>query len=491
VDSVETDETTYVEGRAGVSKAHMQGVTEPGTPVRLPTSRIPRELRAYRAWALAHRLPGGVRDDAFVELVQRIEGGVRHRCPPVQLLPDGEEAFHDVVSWLEEAQDEILVETYILRDDRIGATVKAALAAAAGRGVRVCVLADAVGSLNTRDTFWTALEADGVIVRLFHRLRHVPLEALRRDHRKIIVIDRRVAYVGGMNIGEEYGSSIGKHEDAWRDTFMRVEGTVAEELAAVFAEGWDRAKGPPLPGLEYVSWSEGIMVPPHDTVEALGAHALRARVERKVGQLRDRRRGRRVRRGVDVWNAPDAGSAGAVLVLDSRPGRGQREMLAVMSALVGGARERLWVTTPYFAPPSRALTLLAGAARRGIDVRLLLPGPRTDVPIVRHAAHGAYAKLLRSGVRVFEYQRATLHAKTVVVDGHASIVGSSNLDFRSFWLNAECNLLVFDDECGAGLERAFLTDCEGSEEITRAAWRRRTLVHRVLDRGARALRFAL
>jgi len=489
---VKPDHTAYGSVGSQVSAVPVAApgaISHPGPA--MPSSRIPRELRAYRTWALAQRIPGGVRDDAFIDLVQRIEGGLRHHCPPVHLLPDGEEAFHDVVCYLDEARDEILVETYILRDDRIGATVKAALAAAAARGVRVCVLADAVGSLATKDKFWTALEADGVNVRLFHRLRHVPLEALRRDHRKIIVVDRSVAYVGGMNIGEEYGSSIGKHEDAWRDTFMRVEGSVARELAAVFAEGWDRAKGPPLPGLEYVSWSEGIAVPTHDTVQALSARALRARVERNVGRLRDRRRGRRVRRGGDVWNREDPESAGAVLVLDSRPGRGQRETLAVMSALVGGARERLWVTTPYFAPPSRALTLLAGAARRGIDVRLLLPGPRTDVPIVRHAAHGAYARLLGSGVRVFEYQRATLHAKTVVVDGHASIVGSTNLDFRSFWLNAECNLLVFDDACGAGLERAFLNDCEGSEEITRAAWKTRTLMHRLIDRGARALRFAL
>ena len=162
-----------------------------------------------------------------------------------------------------------------------------------------------------------------------------------------------------------------------------------------------------------------------------------------------------------------------------------------MSALVGGARERLWVTTPYFAPPTRALTLLAGAAARGIDTRLLLPGPRTDVPLIRHAAHGAYAMLLRAGVRVFEYQRATLHAKTVVVDGHAGIVGSSNLDFRSFWLNAECNLLLFDDACGTALEEAFLADCEGSEEITMTAWRKRGFAHRLADRAARAVRFAL
>jgi cardiolipin synthase len=166
-------------------------------------------------------------------------------------------------------------------------------------------------------------------------------------------------------------------------------------------------------------------------------------------------------------------------------------MLTILVALAGAARERLWITTPYFAPPTRALKLLAAAAHRGVDVRLLLPSERTDVPIVRHAAHGAYQYLLERGVRIFEYQRATLHAKTLVVDGYASLIGSSNLDFRSLWLNAECNVLLFDDACGASLERAYHADLEGSVEITAAMWRQRTMWHRITDRVARALRWAL
>ncbi len=481
---METDKEQYEHTASTVS-------TGGASRTRLSGGKIPRELRAYRTWALAQRFADGVRDPAFLDLVRRIEGGVIHRCPPVRLLADGEEAFREVVQGLDEATEEILVETYILRDDRIGATVQAALAAAARRGVHVYVLADAVGSLGTKDSFWTELEAQGVTLRLFHRFRHVPLQVLRRDHRKIIVVDRKVAFTGGMNIGEEYGSSITKHNDAWRDTFMRVEGSVARELAAVFAEGWDRAKGPALPGLEYVSWSDEALIPPPDSLNIPGEERVRSMVGRSMGRRRDRRRGRRVRRADTVDNPSDIDSAGNVLVLDSRPGRGQRETLAVMSALVGGARERLWVTTPYFAPPTRALTLLAGAAMRGVDVRLLLPSERTDVPLVRHAAHGAYTRMLKSGVRIFEYQRATLHSKTVVVDGYASIVGSSNLDFRSFWLNAECNLLIFDGACGRSLEETFEKDCEGSREITRAEWRKRGTVHRMLDRAARGLRFAL
>lgn len=458
----------------------------------MATDRLPRELRVYRAWAIAHRLPQGVRDGDFHLLVQRIMRSPLHECPGTQLLVDGALAFAAMLTAIDAAQEELLLETYILRDDQMGESVRSALARAVARGVRVCVLADAVGSLETKDTFWDNLKADGITVRLFHRLRYLPFEALRRDHRKIIVADRRVALTGGMNIGEEYGSSIHRREDAWRDTLIRVEGPVAAELAAVFAEGWDRAQGPPLPGLEYVSWSERSGAESARLQEparaAWSARALRSSVEQRLAKRRDRRRGRRVLRPTA---AADVDSLSAALVLDARPGRGQREVLAVLASLVGAARQRVWITTPYFAPPSRALSLMRAAARRGVDVRLLVPGERTDVALVRHAAHGAYAALLSSGVRVFEYQRATLHAKTIVVDGHAGVVGSTNLDFRSFWLNAECNVLLFDDALAGALEKSFLDDCAGSTEITAPQWAFRTWRHRIGDWLARQLRWAL
>lgn len=453
--------------------------------------RIPRELRAWRAWGAARQLADGVRDPAFRALVQQVDRGPVHACPPVRLLPDGEEAFARMRQAIGQAREEVLIETYILRDDRLGESVQGALIAAAQRGVRVCVLADAVGSLSTADRFWNTLEQGGVQVRLFHRFWHHPLEALRRDHRKLLVIDRAMAFTGGMNIGEEYGSSIKRRRDAWRDTFIELAGSVARELAAVFAEGWDRARGPVLPGLEYVSWSEGVIHAPVGVGSLAAMRALPARLQSRVqarlGKRRDQRRGRKVRREGD---APEDDASG-IVVLDPRPGRGQREMLTVLAALVGAARERLWITTPYFAPPTRALTVLAQAAMRGVDVRLLLPSERTDAPIVRHAAHGAYAYLLSHGVRVYEYQRATLHAKTMVVDGYVSMVGSSNLDFRSFWLNAECNVLVFDERCGQTLEAIYKTDLAGSNEITRDDWRARTPGHRLYDAFARALRWAL
>ena len=173
-------------------------------------------------------------------------------------------------------------------------------------------------------------------------------------------------------------------------------------------------------------------------------------------------------------------------MLDSRPGRGHGEMASVLAALVGASRKRLWIANSYFAPNRTAIRLLARAAQRGVDVRLLLQGP-SDIPLVRHAGHGNYSELLASGVRIFEYQSAVLHAKTIVVDDYVSVIGSSNLDFRSFYFNAECNVLIFDYVSGETMAQAFLEDLGQSTEIRIETWNRRPLMHRCFDAVAHCL----
>jgi cardiolipin synthase len=328
------------------------------------------------------------------------------------------------------------VESYIFKDDSVGVGFRDTLVGLARRGVAVRVLADAFGSGKTRSAFWEPLEAAGAQFRLFHPWYKGLLNAAVRDHRKIVVVDRAVAFTGGMNIGEEYGSSMrdsgGK---AWRDTHCRVEGLSAWEMAVVFSEGWNRAGGAPFA-------IDPIPIPPSE---------------------------------------PDQ-----VLLLDSRPGRGHEETAAVLAAIVGAARRRIWITNAYFAPGRRAVESLCRAARRGVDVRLLLPG-KSDVPLVRHAAHGYYGDLLRKGVRVFEYEAAILHAKTMVADGLVSVVGSSNLDFRSFRFNAECNLGVISRDVGGALEAAFEQDLSRSVEIHAKLWQARPWWHHLGDAGARLL----
>ena len=403
---------------------------------------LPRALRPRRVGRLAAALPDGVRDPGFEVLLRRIDTSPIHRGNAVTLYFDGAEAFAAMCAAIGEAREEVLLEAYILKDDAVGRALADALADAVRRGVRARVLADAFGSSATRGAFWRELEERGIDVRLYHPLFPYLWYQPFRDHRKILAVDRRVAFTGGMNIGEEYGSSLGhpKHGGTWRDTHARLEGPAAWEMAVVFREGWEGAGGAPF------------QIPPL----ALAPHG-----------------------------APVPAGA-SLLVLDSAPGRGHEETASVLAAAIGASRERFWLTNAYFAPRRDALPLLAEAARRGVDVRLLLPGV-SDVPLVRHAGHGSYRHLLKHGVRIFEYGASVLHAKSFVADRYLSMVGSTNMDFRSFHFNAECNIVALDAGVAGTLDARFETDLADAAEITLESWDRRTRTHKTGDALARML----
>lgn len=400
--------------------------------------KLPPELRARRVGRLARDLPLGVEDPGFELLLRRIDrspilGGNR-----VEVFTGGAEAFAAMRKAAFAAEREILLESYIFKDDATGRLFLDEAADAIRRGAEVRVLADAVGSLDTPARFWREMAGRDVDALLFNPFFRRPwwLQPFR-DHRKILVVDRKVAFTGGMNIGEEYGSPRPQPGSAWRDTHVRVEGPAAWEMAVVFSEAWIRTGGQPFT----------IEPLPADETDAAGAR---------------------------------------ILVLDSRPGRGNAQSASVLAAIVGAARRHLWITNAYFAPGRLGIDLLGEAAGRGVDVRLLLPG-WTDVPLLRHAAHGYYADLLARGVRVFEYGGHVLHAKSLVADGYASVVGSTNLDFRSFVFNAECNLVILDRATGARMEEIFRDDLAASKEILPREWRSRSLPHRLGDRLARGL----
>jgi len=384
---------------------------------------------------LAARLTEGVRDAGFERLVQRIDTGPIHWGQKVQVFCDGGAAFASMLDAIENAREEVLLETYILRDDAAGHQILERLGRAAARGVVVRVLADAFGSWTTKPSFWKTMRQLGIQARLFHPFWAHVWDHLVRDHRKVIVVDRHVGFTGGMNVGNEYGSSGREEGRRWRDTHARIEGSTAWEMAVVFREGWVRAGGEPF------------------VISAQG---------------------------------PSDGQGARTLVLDSRPGRGYAETAAVLAAIVGACQRRLWVTNSYFAPTRTLLELLASAAHRGVDARLLLPGV-TDIPLVRHAGHGCFSELLNAGVRVFEYQATVLHAKTLVADDYVSVIGSSNLDVRSFRFNAECNVLVLDEGTARDMAAAFEADLRDSIEIRLPQWRQRPWWRRVRDALARHL----
>ena len=400
--------------------------------------KLPPELRAGSVGRIAGALPLGVEDPAFELLLRRIDRGPILGGNRIEVFTRGVDAFASMQAAVLAAGREIVLESYIFKDDSTGRLFLEEAAAAARRGVSVRVMADAAGSLGTRARFWHEMESHGIEVRLFNPLfRRFWWFQPFRDHRKIVVVDRRTAFTGGMNIGEEYGSPRTRPGQVWRDTHVRVEGPAAWEMAVVFAEAWTRAGGRPF--------------------------------------------------DIEPLPAEEAVAPGArTLVLDSRPGRGAAGSAAVLAAIVGAARRTVWITNAYFAPGRIGVEVLGEAAGRGVDVRLLLPG-WTDVPLLRHAAHGYYSDLLARGVRIFEYGGKVLHAKSLVADGYASVVGSTNLDFRSFVFNAECNLVVLGHETGARMEEIFREDLESSREILPSDWRRRRVPHRLGDRLARCL----
>jgi cardiolipin synthase A/B len=401
--------------------------------------RLPKALRAENVATLAGALPGGLADPAFEELLTRIETSTVLAGNRVRVYTDGTEAFDAMLTAIDGAREEVLLEAYIFRDDDTGLAFRDALVRASERGARVRVLADGLGSFDTGETFWASMQSRGVETRTFHPLLARFWDFAFRDHRKILVVDRRTGFTGGMNIGVEYGSSRRSKRrargHAWRDTQVRVEGPTAWEMAIVSGEGWERAGGAPL-DLQPFSESDG----------------------------------------------PGA----RILTLDTRPGRGTDEMASILTAIASASRRRLWITNAYFAPKQGALTRLAAAVQRGVDVRLLLPGV-SDVPLVRRAGRGYYAALLERGVRIFEYGAAVLHAKCLVADEHVAVVGSTNLDYRSVDFNAELNLVMLCPSTTAALAQAFERDLEGSAEILGDDWKRRPLLEKLGERLARCL----
>ncbi len=396
--------------------------------------RLPPELRVGTVGKLAAALREGLRDPGFAVLLRRIDESPILEGNRVRAFFRGPETFDAMRAVVDAAREEVLVESYIFKGDATGRSFLETLGRAVGRGVRVRVLADAFGSMTTQRAFWKEMRARGIEVRLFNPLfPHLLLQPFR-DHRKILVVDSRTAFTGGMNIGDEYGSSLSEHGGPWRDTHVRVDGPAAWGMAIVFTEAWHAAGGSPV------------------VLQPL---------------------------------APETGGV-AILVLDSRPFRGTGEITSALAAIAAAARRRLWITNAYFAPRWRAIERLGEAARRGVDVRFLLPG-KSDVPLIRHAGHGYYAALLERGVRIFEYQPAVLHAKTLVADDFVSLAGSSNLDFRSFHFNAECNIVMLDEETGRVFSEKFEEDLKVSVEVTAADWARRSFLHRAGDALARRL----
>ncbi|HEY0469203.1 MAG TPA: phospholipase D-like domain-containing protein [Polyangiaceae bacterium] len=366
----------------------------------------------------------------------------------LRLLRNGSAAYPEMLSAIASAEQQILLEMYWFGSDTIGQKFAAALGAAAKRGVEVSIIFDAVGSVGASAEMFAELRRAGAKVIEYNPIapwkRRFRLSRLtRRDHRKILVIDGKTGFTGGINIAD-YWLPLDDGGAAWRDDMVRIDGPAVAGLSDCFTRVWERLRGRKL------------------------------RLPDALLQRPTPDSSRRTR-------------LPAVRVLGQRFLRTQREISRAYLHYLRGADRRIFIANSYFVPDRRVLRALSRAARRGVDVRIIVPG-QSDVDIVRHASRAVWGRLLRAGVRIFEWDESVLHAKTAVVDGLWSTIGTFNFDYMSLRMNLEVNVSVLDLHFAARLEASFLEDFERCREVSLVDFRFRPLGQRLLEYLAYRLR---
>jgi cardiolipin synthase len=357
----------------------------------------------------------------------------------VRIFTDGNDKFSALLDSIRNARDHVHLEYYIIRNDRLGKEIVAALAERARAGVTVRLLVDGLGCAKLPGDFFDEYrESGGKLARFFPSL--IPLINLRmnfRNHRKIAVIDGRTGFVGGFNIGDEY---LGKDPrfGRWRDTHFMVEGAAALALQVRFFLDWNYAAG------EYIRYDDR------------------------------------------YYPEPETSGDVAIQVVSSGPDARWNQIKEAYLKLIYSARKSVYIQSPYFVPDESVIDALRIAALSGIDVRIMIPN-RPDHPFVYWASYSCIGELLDAGVKAYTFEDGFIHAKTVVVDGIAASVGSANWDVRSFRLNFETNAFVYNPAVAGELHGIFLRDIEDSRELTPGRYARRSLTVRCKESVSRLL----
>lgn len=353
-----------------------------------------------------------------------------------RLLKNGAEIFPAILRALREARQTINFMVYVWEPGRLSDDVFDALVERARAGVQVRLLLDAVGAARAPKGRIAELERAGGKVAWFRTFKFGRMTRYyRRNHRRAIVVDGRVGFTGGAAVADYWLGTPGHGK--WRDNMVEVHGCLAGNLQSAFAEVWANTCGEILLGPAFF---------PPDPQDEGGGEALTYHI--------------------NVISSPAS---------DAYPLR-----LLFWSSF-RCARERLYVTSAYFVPDRAIRAVLAERARAGVDVRILLPDEHNDEPAVRMTGNAMYRELLQAGARIYEYQGAMIHAKTFVVDGRWSVIGSANMDVRSRELNLENVLGILDDGFGGELEQTFLQDLEHAREITLEDWEGRSPWHHVRE----------
>jgi cardiolipin synthase A/B len=388
------------------------------------------------------RLPG-VRDSLFSHTIELFAGMRLEPGNKLEVLANGA-AYAPLWADLRSARQTITVQMYFSKPGAVADTMASLLAERARAKVRVLLLLDAFGSQGLRGKWADDLEKAGVEVAWLRPLHWYSLhKAAQRSHVRVVVVDGRVAYTGGFGLAD-YWLGDGQSEDQWRDSNARFEGPAVAQLQATFASGWAEARGELITG--------DVFFPPASFAE--------------VGTV----------------------SAG---VLHSVPTIGSTPAERFLALSISAARQTLYISNSYFVPDDDFRSLLIRAAKRGVDVRILTAGDKSDVKTTVYAGRARYPELLKGGVRVYEYQPTMMHAKTFVVDGMWSSVGSLNFDNRSLVFNNESNIAALDAGVGATLDSLFMSDLKHSKEIKLAEFERRSWTEKMLEWAANAFQRVL
>lgn len=395
--------------------------------------------------------------DRQMVLEQQIAGSPLFLGNRITLLQDGEATYAAMFAAIRGARDHINMETYIFDDDETGHRFADLLLEQQARGIQVNLIYDSFGGIKTPKEFFERLKAGGIDVLEFNPVN--PLKAAgpwninHRDHRKLLIVDGETAFLGGINISGVYasgsvvlrsagmtGKAAGSQDTTekieWRDTDLRIEGPVVGELQKLFLQTWEKQRGAPPAQRAYYP-------------------AL-------------------VERGNEIVRA-----------IGSTPDDPYSLMYLTLISAIGNAEKQVYLTNAYFVPDPQLIKALTDAVGRGVDVRLVLPG-HSDSAVVFHAGRSHYSSLLERGVRIYERTGVLLHAKTAVIDGVWSTVGSTNLDWRSFMDNDELNAIVLGRAFGLQMQTMFARDIRGSQAIDPAEWEERPAGFRLREWVARA-----
>jgi len=420
-----------------------------------PSGEKPRQivsskglLSPQKSKAIMERLKQSVNPTDILErytaVVESVTESPLTKGNKVTLLIDGPATYAAMFEAIRNAKDHINLETFIIEDDEIGVKFTELLLKRQAEGVQVNIIYDSVGSITTPESFFKRLRDRGIQVVEFNPVS--PFKApgswflMRQDHRKILIADGKVAIIGGINISNVYSSRLSGRKKlkgeplAWRDTDLQIEGPAVTEVQKLFLETWDRQKGPKLAGHKYL---------------------------------------------------PDQKEHGKALVriVGSTPGTDNRITFIAYAAAITYAEHSIHLTNAYFIPDDQILDAFKDAAKRGVDVKIILPST-TDSSLVISAARHNYSELLKAGVKIYERRTVLLHAKTAVIDGVWSTVGSTNLDYWSLLSNDEVNAVVLSREFAVEMERMFARDLAESDQIQKDKWEERPLSQKIKEAAA-------